>query len=56
MQAAYVMYTKLEDMLGKGEEWLVDADGNVRAIFKDGSCSGEEGCVVCTDEPTLKAA
>jgi hypothetical protein len=30
------MYTDVSHMTGTGEEWLLDSDGNVRAVFIDG--------------------
>lgn len=30
------LYLTVQDMIGVGEEWLVDKDENVRAVFIDG--------------------
>lgn len=31
------IYSNIQDMSGKGEEWLVDAHENVIAVFIDGN-------------------
>jgi hypothetical protein len=30
------IYSSIQDMTGIGEEWLLNADGNVLAVFIDG--------------------
>ena len=32
-----ITYLKLSDMTGQGEEWLVEENGEVRAVFIDGN-------------------
>lgn len=50
------IYTQLRDMSGKGEEWLMDQFGNVRAVFIDGNLRCEVGYIGNSEKTKIAVA
>jgi hypothetical protein len=47
------VYDQLSLMIGIGEEWLTDLDGNVRAVFIDGNLRCQVYQLINTQDITL---
>ena len=49
------VYNNIQEMSGIGEEWLLDANGDVRAVFIDGNLRCEIYSIVDRNEITKAA-